>query len=83
MVNADARLDLLERAEGLRYMLAMPLIADNRMLGVLAMYNGEPFGESPSRRVEMIAPHLATALATVDATPVQKSSRELRVVARR
>ena len=83
MVNAAAQLDLDALAEDLQYALAVPLVAENRLAGVLAIYCVEPFGDLQSRRVEMITPHLAIALASVDSTATPKSSRELRVVARR
>jgi putative nucleotidyltransferase with HDIG domain len=83
MINAAAPLDLDKLAEDLRYALAVPLVAENRLVGVLAIYNAEPFGDLQSRRVEMIAPHLATALASAESQPTSKSSRDLRVVARR
>ena len=83
MINADAQLDLETLAEDLRYTLAMPLVADNRMVGVLAIYSTEQFGDLQSRRIEMITPHLATALASVETPAVPKPTRDLRVVARR
>jgi hypothetical protein len=83
MVNAAAPLDLDDLAEDLRHTLSMPLVADNRLLGVLTIYGAEPFGDVQSRRVEMITPHLATALASVDTPAAPKSGRDLRVVARR
>jgi putative nucleotidyltransferase with HDIG domain len=82
MVNAEARLDLDERTDDLRFALSVPLVAENRLLGVLTIYAAEPFGDLQSRRVEMISPHLAAALASVE-TPAQKPQRDLRVIARR
>jgi putative nucleotidyltransferase with HDIG domain len=83
MINADAGLDLEKLAEDLRYVLAVPLVAENRMLGVLSIYGVEQFTDLQSRRVEMITPHLATALASTEVAVSPKSSRDLRVVARR
>jgi putative nucleotidyltransferase with HDIG domain len=91
MVNAEAQLDLDDQAEDLRYVLSLPLVAENRLTGVLTVYSTEMFGDLQSRRVEMITPHLAGALASVDnvsahkpdAIAAPKSSRDLRVVSRR
>jgi putative nucleotidyltransferase with HDIG domain len=83
MVNADAKLDLDGLAEDLRFALSMPLVAENRLMGVLTIYSHEQFGDLQSRRVEMITPHLAAALASIDGASTPKSGRELRVVARR
>lgn len=82
MINAEARLDLDDLADELRYALSVPLVAENRMLGVLTIYSAEQFSDLQSRRIEMITPHLATSLASVDLSE-QKPPRELRVVARR
>jgi putative nucleotidyltransferase with HDIG domain len=82
MVNADARLDLDDAAGDLRYAMSVPLVAENRLVGVLAVYGDEPFADRQSRQIEMITPHLAGALAVAEA-PTAKPQRELRVVARR
>jgi hypothetical protein len=82
MLNADAQLELGELAGELRYALAVPLVAENRVVGTLSIYAAEQFTDLQSWRVEMIAPHLATALASVEAQG-PKSQRDLRVVARR
>ena len=83
MFNAEARLDLDDAAEDLRYALAVPLVAENRLLGVLTIYAVEPFGDLECRRVEMITPHLATALASIEVPAAAKATRDLRVVVRR
>jgi putative nucleotidyltransferase with HDIG domain len=82
MVNAAAGLDLQGLAPDLRFTLSVPLVADNRLAGVVTIYSSEMFGDVQCRRVEMVTPHLAAALASVESTPA-KSSRDLRVVARR
>jgi GAF domain-containing protein len=85
MFNADARLDLADRAGDLRFAASMPLIDDGRLIGVLALYSAEPFGDAQTRRLEMITPHVAASLAAVgdDARPSRTAARDLRVVARR
>lgn len=82
MVNAEARLDLDGTVGDLRYAMSVPLVAESRLLGVLTIYTAEQFGDLQSRRIEMITPHLASALAVAE-PPAHKSRRELRVVARR
>jgi putative nucleotidyltransferase with HDIG domain len=82
MVNAEARLDLGDDTRDLRYALVLPLCAGQRLVGVLALYAVEPFEDLQSRRVEMIAPHFAAALASVE-VPVPKTQRDLRVVVSR
>jgi putative nucleotidyltransferase with HDIG domain len=84
MINADAGLELGPVATGLRYVISMPLVADARLVGVLAIYSADPFSDLQTRRVEIITPHLASAVAGVDSTPSVKAPvRDLRVVARR
>jgi GAF domain-containing protein len=64
MTNADAALDLgVDQAGDLSSMIAVPLISDAVVVGVMAVYGPQPFDEDHARRLEMIAPHLATAVA--------------------
>jgi putative nucleotidyltransferase with HDIG domain len=68
-INADPSLDLGLRAEtspGLRACLAMPLVASETLVAVLALYRSKPesFSEDEVRLVELLAPRLAAALAT-------------------
>ena len=83
MFNAQAMLDLSDRADDLQYTAAMPLINDGRLLGVLTLYAAEPFGDSQARRLEMITPHVAAALAAVDSASSRIPSRDLRIISRR
>lgn len=83
MMNADAPLDLAELAEDLRYALSLPLLAEARLVGVLTLYAVEQFSDVQVRQLEMIVPHLATAVAAVDNEPARPAGRDLRVVARR
>jgi putative nucleotidyltransferase with HDIG domain len=87
MLNADAHLDL-EAPGDLRYMVSIPLVAEKRLVAVMSVYASEAFSELQTKRLEMIAPHFATALISADSgEPRQSTSRaqnsELRVVARR
>ena len=83
MINADAHLDLGDDAEDLRYAVSIPLVAEGRLVGVLTIYSAAEFADVQSRRLEIVTPHMAAALASVENAPAHKSSRELRVVARR
>jgi putative nucleotidyltransferase with HDIG domain len=81
MLNADAHLDLDHPGE-LSSVVSLPLVIDGRLVGVLSLYNSEAFTEPQLRRLEIIAPHLATALAAADQDRLRGGS-ELRIVARR
>jgi putative nucleotidyltransferase with HDIG domain len=65
ILNADAILDLGQDDSDLRSVSAIPLVADGVVVGVMALYSSEPFAEDCSRRLEIVAPHLAVALASV------------------
>ncbi len=64
MVNADAALDL-GGAHGpdVQFAIALPLIADGSPVGVMSLYGPSPFSDDQTRRLAMIAPHLATSVA--------------------
>jgi putative nucleotidyltransferase with HDIG domain len=83
MINADAQLDLAAPTENLRFAISVPLIAEARLVGVLTVYSDERFGDLQGRRIEIVSPHLAAALASVESATAQKPQRELRVVSRR
>ncbi len=95
VANSDARLDLLGGTpNGLRFACASPLIADGAVAGALTLYSPEPLAIDQSRMLDMIAPHLAVAVAAASANnPVLVSAPQgiashpprsgLRVVARR
>jgi GAF domain-containing protein len=64
MVNADAALDLgREGGPDVQFATAIPLIADGSPVGVMVLYAANPFPDDQTRRLEMIAPHLATSVA--------------------
>jgi putative nucleotidyltransferase with HDIG domain len=65
VVNTDARLDLSDDlVESLHFALAVPLVVDSAVVGVMTLYAPEPFDEHRSRLLEMIAPHLAMSVAS-------------------
>ncbi len=82
MINAEAHLDL-ESPGDLRFALSLPLIADARLVAVMTLYGPEAFSEGQTRRLEIIAPHLATSLLAAEADRARPATPELRVVARR
>jgi GAF domain-containing protein len=69
MVNADAALDLGERAlrttPALVCCLSVPLTSGTTLLGVLTLYasDREAFGDDGGRVVQMVAPQIAQAIA--------------------
>jgi GAF domain-containing protein len=90
MADGDARLDLQERTPAdLRAACATPLVAEGTLAGVLTIYSAEPLTAAEARTVEMIAPHLATALAAATvaggraADPGRLTRSGMRIVARR
>jgi putative nucleotidyltransferase with HDIG domain len=69
ILNSDASLDLAGRQEGheprLLTCMSVPLIAGETLVGVLSLYSAEPdgFNDDRGRLIQMIAPHLATAIS--------------------
>jgi putative nucleotidyltransferase with HDIG domain len=85
IVNSDARLDLTDRAGDLRFTIAMPLMVEATIVGVMTLYAKDEFSDDQARRLEMVAPHLASAVsaATSAATDDERGRHgraELRVV---
>jgi putative nucleotidyltransferase with HDIG domain len=94
MINADARIDLAGSAGWLRFTIALPLVADGRLAGVLTLYAPEPFSDRQAQRLEMIAPHFAICVDVVGAArqarqgrqanrPRTTAPRDFRVITRR
>jgi putative nucleotidyltransferase with HDIG domain len=84
MINAEAQLDLGPAADDLRYAAVIPLVSQGVLAGVMALYSPAVFTDDRVRRLEMIAPHLAAALAPVHGEAVRRGGRpELRVVSSR
>jgi putative nucleotidyltransferase with HDIG domain len=69
ILNSDASLDLGGRQEGneprLLTCMSVPLVAGETLVGVLSLYSAEAegFNEDRGRLIQMIAPHLATAIS--------------------
>jgi len=68
ILNSDASLDLGGRQEGneprLLTCMSVPLVAGETLVGVLSLYSAEAegFNDDRGRLIQMIAPHLATAI---------------------
>ena len=89
MQNADAKLDLLEVTPmALRAACATPLVHDGVLVGVLTLYAAAPLSDDQCRTLDMIAPHLSSAVAAIEArtlktSTVRQSRSSMRVVASR
>ena len=77
MVNADATLDLERTTPKARFALSVPMIADGTIVGVMTLYAPEAFADDQGRRIEIIAPHLATAITSAEATARPRPSLHL------
>jgi putative nucleotidyltransferase with HDIG domain len=90
IVNSEAKLDLGSEASlfGLKYGLALPLISDGQLAGVLSLYNAEAFREEQVQTLEFVVPHLGQIFMSIgrrgEAVETPSSVRHpLRVVASR
>jgi putative nucleotidyltransferase with HDIG domain len=101
VINSDAALDLAAMGDSgasLRTCMSVPLLVGDTLVGVLSLYAGrtEAFDENRGRAIQMVAPHIASALHVAarhvvgvpDATAQQErltgnANRELRLVSGR
>jgi putative nucleotidyltransferase with HDIG domain len=89
IVNSEAQLDLGGEAAfvGVRFCMALPLVHEGQVAGVLSLYAAAPFSEEQSETLQSVLPHLAVMLLSLDRradAPVTVSPRSsLRVVASR
>jgi putative nucleotidyltransferase with HDIG domain len=98
IINSDATLDLGTRvnavAPPLSRCISLPLMAGDTLVAVLSLYTAAPdgFTDDHGRLVQIVAPHLATAIdaalriqsASRDTVPPEKPGpRELRLVSSR
>ena len=60
IVNSDAKLDLGAEAAlyGLKYCLALPLVAEGHLAGVLSLYSADAFKEEQTQTLQFVTPHL-------------------------
>ena len=90
IVNSDAKLDLGAEASlyKLNYCLALPLVADGEVAGVLSLYSADMFKEEQSRTLQFVMPHLGQMFVSLsrrssDSPPAAAAKPSLRVVASR
>ena len=90
MMNSDAKLDLGSEAAlyGLKYCLALPLVAEGELAGVLSLYSAESFKEDQTETLQFVMPHLGQMFLSLprrggDSPPVAAAKPSLRVVASR
>ena len=89
IINSDAGLDLGQGAAlaGLHYCLALPMLSDARLVGVLTFYGREAFTDDQARTLQLVTPHLAQMFLALDARaePVATMSPRsgMRIVASR
>jgi GAF domain-containing protein len=66
IMNSDAALDLGARAEGLSLQscMSVPLLIGESLVGVLSLYapSHNAFADDCGRLIQMVAPHIATAI---------------------
>jgi putative nucleotidyltransferase with HDIG domain len=91
IVNSEATLDLGSEAElaGLKYCVSFPLVADERLAGVLSLYAGERFRDDQCSTLQFVVPHLAQMFASLekraaDAAPAAGAAKQpLRIISSR
>jgi hypothetical protein len=90
MVNSEAKLDLGAEAAlyRLSYCLALPLVADGQLVGVLSLYGAEAFKEEQSQALQFVMPHLGQMFLALDRrsgqpAPAAAAKSSLRMVSSR
>ena len=90
MVNSEAKLDLGSEAAlyGLKYCLALPLVADGQLAGVLSLYSVDAFKEEQAQILQFVMPHLGQMFLSLDRrsgepAPAAAAKPSLRMVASR
>jgi putative nucleotidyltransferase with HDIG domain len=68
IVNSEAKLDLGGEAAlfGLKYCLALPLVAEGELAGVLSLYSAEAFREEQVQTLQFVMPHLGQMLLAME-----------------
>jgi putative nucleotidyltransferase with HDIG domain len=90
MVNSEAKLDLGAEAAlyRLNYCLALPLVADGQLAGVLSLYGADAFKEEQAQTLQFVMPHLGQMFLALDRrsgepAPAAAAKPSLRVVSSR
>jgi GAF domain-containing protein len=68
IVNSEAKLDLGSEASlfGLKYGLALPLVSNGELAGVLSLYNADAFREEQVQTLQFVVPHLGQIFMSID-----------------
>jgi putative nucleotidyltransferase with HDIG domain len=83
IVNSDAMLDIGARADrvspSLESCMSVPLVAGESLVAVLSLYapGSDAFGEDRGRLIQMVAPHLAVAIAAAGGASSRPDLRAL------
>ncbi|HEY1913667.1 MAG TPA: GAF domain-containing protein, partial [Vicinamibacterales bacterium] len=83
IVNSDAMLDIGARADrvspSLESCMSVPLVAGESLVAVLSLYapGSDAFGEDRGRLIQMVAPHLAVAIAAAGGAASRPDLRAL------
>jgi len=90
MINSEAKLDLGAEAAlyHLNYCLALPLVSDGQLVGVLSLYGAAPFKEEQGQTLQFVMPHLGQMFLALDRrsgepAPAAAAKPSLRVVSSR
>jgi len=77
IINSEAMLDLGNGATlaHLHWCLAVPLIHDDQVIGVLSLYSPVEFREGQTQTIQQVAPHLAQVFADVSAPKLKTHPR--------
>jgi len=73
---------------GLNYCLALPLVADGQLAGVLSLYGADAFKEEQAQTLQFVMPHLGQMFLALDRrsgepAPAAAAKSSLRIVASR
>jgi hypothetical protein len=87
IVNSEAKLDLGPEASlaGLKHCLALPLVSDGQLAGVLSLYSGDLFTEQQAETLQFVMPHLAAMFLALDHhadAPAANARPPLRIISR-
>ncbi|HEY2153961.1 MAG TPA: HD domain-containing phosphohydrolase [Vicinamibacterales bacterium] len=83
IVNSDAMLDIGARTDrvspSLESCMSVPLVAGDSLVAVLSLYapGSDAFGEDRGRLIQMVAPHLAVAIAAAGGAASRPDLRAL------
>jgi putative nucleotidyltransferase with HDIG domain len=84
ILNSEARLDLGPEAAlaGLHYCASLPMIVEDQLVGVLSLYAAEAFRDDQTETLQLVMPHLAQMLASIDKRADSGTRQALRIISR-